>query len=98
MQATDIIAAVGAIASVASFTPQAWRIIRARKTEGLSAMMFTLTVLAFACWMTFGLMTGTLALAIANAICLLFALFILVMILLPERKTAEVAEKLDPKT
>ncbi|WP_373488098.1 SemiSWEET family sugar transporter [Blastomonas sp.] len=87
----------GAIASVASFTPQAWKIIQARSTEGLSAGMFALTTLAFAAWSTFGYLKSDWTLIIPNVICLGFALFILVMIVLPGSKTAEVAQSLDPK-
>ncbi len=93
---TAIIGTVGATASVASFTPQAWKIIRERSTEGLSLAMFALTCLAFAAWTTFGMMKGEWTLVVPNAICLVFALFILGMIALPERKTEEVAETLDP--
>jgi MtN3 and saliva related transmembrane protein len=96
MDAVQIIGTVGAIASVASFTPQAWKIIRQRSTDGLSAGMFSLTVLAFACWTAFGLLKREWALLVPNAICLLFAAFILGMILLPPRQTREVADRLDP--
>lgn len=93
-----IVGTIGATASVASFTPQSWKIIRERSTEGLSLGMFALTSLAFAAWTTFGLLQGQWTLIIPNAICLVFALFILGMIALPSRKTAEVAEALDPES
>ena len=92
-----IVGTIGATASVASFTPQAWKIIRERSTEGLSLGMFALTSLAFAAWTTFGLLQSEWTLIIPNAICLLFALFILGMIALPQRQTEEVAEALDPE-
>lgn len=93
-----IVGTIGASASVASFTPQAWKIIRDRSTEGLSLGMFALTSLAFAAWTTFGVLQSEWTLIIPNAICLVFALFILGMIALPTRETAEVAETLDPET
>ena len=93
-----IVGTIGATASVASFTPQAWKIIRERSTDGLSLGMFALTSLAFAAWTTFGLLQWEWTLIIPNAICLVFALFILAMIALPARKTAEVAEALDPES
>jgi MtN3 and saliva related transmembrane protein len=96
MEIPALVGAIGATASVASFTPQAWRIIRARDTEGLSAGMYVLTAIAFAAWCGFGVLKGEWALILPNAICLLFALFILVMILLPKAKAAKVAEALDP--
>jgi MtN3 and saliva related transmembrane protein len=89
---------IGATASVASFTPQAWKIIRSRSAEGLSLRMFALTSLAFAAWTTFGLLKGEWTLVIPNAICLVLALFILAMIALPDHKTEKVAETLDPKS
>lgn len=88
---------IGACASVASFTPQAWKIIRERSTKGLSFGMFSLTCIAFAAWTTFGLLKGEWTLIIPNAICLSFALFILVMIALPKREVEKVAERLDPE-
>lgn len=93
-----IVGTIGACASIASFTPQAWKIIRERSTKGLSAAMFALTCLAFAAWTTFGILQSEWTLIVPNAICLVFALFILGMIVLPERKTAEVAEALDPES
>lgn len=96
MELVDIVGAVGATASVASFTPQAWKIIRARNTDGLSLGMYALTVLAFSAWTVFGILQSEPALIIPNAICLIFAAFILWMIALPSRKTRKVAEKLDP--
>lgn len=91
-----IVGTIGACASVASFTPQASKIIHERSTKGLSLAMFALTALAFAAWTTFGVLKGEWTLIIPNAICLCFALFILGMIALPQRKTEEVAEAIDP--
>lgn len=93
----SVVGTVGACASVASFTPQAWKIIHERSTTGLSLGMFALTVTAFAAWTTFGILKSEWALIIPNAICLVFSLFILVMIALPNRETAKVAEKIDPE-
>ena len=59
-------------------------------------ILSALTALAFAAWTTFGILKGEWTLIIPNAICLCFALFILGMIALPQRKTEEVAEALDP--
>jgi MtN3 and saliva related transmembrane protein len=97
MQAADIVGFVGAAASVASFAPQAWKIIRTRDTEGLSLGMYALTCLAFASWLAFGLLTGQWPIIVPNALCLLLAAFILLMVALPDGKTRKVAETLDPE-
>lgn len=91
----SVVGTIGACASVSSFTPQAWKIIKERSTEGLSLGMFALTSLAFAAWTTFGVLQREWTLIIPNAICLVFALFILWMIALPQRKTQQVAKALD---
>jgi MtN3 and saliva related transmembrane protein len=96
MDFSDVIAALAGLASVVSFTPQAWKVIRTRDTSSLSAATFAITVLGFALWFTYGLMLGAWALIVTNAICGTLAGFILVMKLLPPRGKAAVADALDP--
>lgn len=95
MDTVEIIGALAAFCSVASFAPQAWRIIRTRSTEGLSAGMYALTVAAFALWLAFGVMKGEWAIMVPNALCLGFGVFILGLILLPQKQVEKVADKLD---
>lgn len=97
----DIVQIIGftaAAASVASFVPQAWKIIKSRKTDDLSAPMYVLTSIGFALWLIFGIARDEWALIVPNALCLAATLFILMMILAPTRTTVAVAEKLDPET
>lgn len=96
MEIVTLVGALAATASVASFSPQAWRIIRTRSTEGLSAAMYSLTVIAFALWLGFGILKSEIAIIVPNALCLLLSAFILGMIFLPTRKAAVVAEAIDP--
>jgi MtN3 and saliva related transmembrane protein len=87
-----------AIASTASFAPQAWQIIRSRKTRDISTGMYVLTVGGFALWMTYGVTIRAWPLIAANSICLVLSAFILGMKLLPPRKKEEIAKALDPTT
>ena len=96
IDAIAVVGTIGAVASVASFAPQAWKIIRTRNTDGLSAAMYALTCLAFAMWLTFGILQGEWALIVPNALCLILALFILWLVVLPEPKTKAVAEAIVP--
>lgn len=89
------VGAAAAVCSVTSFAPQAWKVIKARNTKGLSATMYGLTVLGFGLWTGFGLLKGEWPIIIPNMICLLLSGFILLLILLPHRQTAAVAETLD---
>lgn len=91
MQTAQIVGAIAAICSTASFAPQAWKIIRTRETKDISTGMYLLTVSAFAAWVIFGIMLGQYSLVASNAICFLLAAFILMMKLLPRDKKDEVA-------
>lgn len=98
MELATLVGALAATASVASFAPQAVKIIRTRETEGLSAAMYALTASAFALWLTFGILRSEWSLIIPNALCLALAAFILMMIMLPPRKRDAVADALTPDT
>lgn len=98
MTTINMIQAVGtiaAIASVASFSPQAWKIIRTRNVEGLSGGMYALTVTAFALWMTYGWLQGDWALIVPNTLCLILSGFILMMIMLPKQARNNVSETIN---
>lgn len=96
MNWVDVIGSLAALASMVSFSPQAWRIIKSRRTDGLSPATYSITVAAFALWVVYGVMLGRWPLVVSNAVCLLLSGFILVMTLLPPRVKAEVAKALDP--
>lgn len=95
-QTIQIIGILAAIASTASFLPQAWKIVSTRDVEGLSARMYLLTVTAFGLWMVYGIGKGDWALIVPNAICLTLTIFILAMILLPKAKREAVADAVTP--
>jgi MtN3 and saliva related transmembrane protein len=85
------------LASVVSFTPQAWKIIKTRHTADISAAMYAVTVTGFALWTIYGALLGQAPLVLTNALCLLLSGFILVMKLLPRRGKDAVADALDPE-
>ena len=96
MELVTIIGSLAAIASTVSFTPQAWKIIRTRDTDAISAPMYGLTVVGFALWTSYGILLGEWPLIITNSICLVLSGFILTMKLLPPPKRDKVADALDP--
>ena len=91
-QLIQTIGILAAIASTASFAPQAWKIISTRDVEGLSAKMYALTVVGFLLWLSYGIGRGDWTLIGPNAICLAFSLFILAMIMMPRNKRDAVAD------
>jgi MtN3 and saliva related transmembrane protein len=96
METVTIVGYLAAICSMTSFTPQAWKIIKTRDTNSISAPMYALTVLGFALWLTFGLMKAEWPIIITNGVCLLLSAFILLMTVLPGAKKEAVADAIDP--
>lgn len=96
MDWASVIGAFASLASIASFTPQAWKIIKSRRTQDISTGMYVLTVCGFSLWVTYGVLLGAWPIIVANTVCLMLAAFILTMKLLPPRKKNKVADILDP--
>jgi MtN3 and saliva related transmembrane protein len=98
--AMDIAAVVGtlaALASTISFSPQAWKIIKSRRTDDISPVAYSITVAAFGLWILYGIVLGQWPLIVSNSICLALSGFILAMTLLPQSRKDEVANTLDPE-
>jgi MtN3 and saliva related transmembrane protein len=93
-----ILGGLAAIASTVSFTPQAIKIIRTRKTADISTGMYAITVTAFALWCAYGVLLGQWPLIASNSICLLLSGFILMMKLLSPRAKKKVADAVTPKS
>ncbi|UFN50420.1 SemiSWEET transporter [Roseomonas sp. OT10] len=96
MDLATLVGGAATLASVTSFVPQAWKIIRTRDTAAISAGMYAVTVLGFALWLAYGLLLGQWPLIATNGLCLLLSAFILVMKLLPRPQKEAVAAALDP--
>jgi MtN3 and saliva related transmembrane protein len=97
MTVVTILGYLAAIASMTSFVPQAWKIIRSRETKDISAGMYLLTVSAFALWLAYGMLQRQWPLVVSNGVCFALSAFILAMTLLPKRQKEEVAAKLTGK-
>lgn len=58
------------LCSIASFIPQIVKILRERDASGVSMRMYAITTVGFICWTTFGALSGSWPVTLANAICL----------------------------
>ena len=96
METSAVIGTLAALCSVTSFTPQAWKIIKSRRTADISAGAYVLTCTGFALWTAYGIFLGAWPVIVTNAICLVLAGFILTMKLLPQRKKDKLADVLEP--
>lgn len=73
----ELIGAVAACLTTASFAPQAFLVIRTRNTAGISLLMYLLFTTGVACWLAYGLLVHSLPIIAANAVTVCLASIIL---------------------
>jgi MtN3 and saliva related transmembrane protein len=78
MNLTAIIGYLAAFGTTISFLPQAIKTIQTKDTSGISLGMYSLFTAGTLLWFIYGVMAGSLPVAIANAITLIFASIILI--------------------
>ena len=79
MSAADLIGALAACLTTASFVPQAWLSFKTRDVSGVSLSMYSVFSVGVALWLAYGLLLGSWPMVIANAVTLVLALMILGM-------------------
>lgn len=84
MDVTGFVGGAATVASVTSFIPQAYKIVKTRDTSGISVKMYAVTVTGFMLWTLYGLLLSSYPLIVANGLCLLLSSFILTMKALPK--------------
>lgn len=75
---TTIIGLFAAFATTFSFLPQAIKTIQTKDTSGISLSMYGLFTVGTLLWLIYGIMSGSLPVALANAVTFIFASIILV--------------------
>jgi MtN3 and saliva related transmembrane protein len=70
---------VAGLCSMASFVPQIVKIINDRDASSVSLRMYAVTTIGFSCWTIFGLLSKSWPVALANAVCLILVVAILVL-------------------
>ncbi len=82
MSAATIVNAVGTAAglfSMSSFVPQLVKIIRERRTQGVSLRTYLFTVTGFVLWIAYGVLLGSWPVAASNGVNLMLAGAILLL-------------------
>ena len=77
MTFADIFGILGASLTTISFVPQAAMVIRTKRTEGISLLMYSLFTIGVAFWLAYGVLLGEWPIILANSITLLLASTIL---------------------
>ncbi|MBN1575862.1 MAG: SemiSWEET transporter [Chitinispirillaceae bacterium] len=71
-----MIGSVAAIATTASFIPQAIKVIGTRDTRSISLWMYLIFSIGVALWLIYGILKRDAPIILANAVTLLFAIVI----------------------
>ena len=79
MISNDLLGAVAATITTASFLPQVWQTFKTRDVSGISLGMYTAFTVGVALWLIYGLRLGAWPIVIANSITLALAFAILGM-------------------
>ncbi|AKU79990.1 SemiSWEET family sugar transporter [Spiroplasma turonicum] len=80
--AIEIIGWMGFTTSLLMLLPQVFKVIKTRDTKSLSLFMFILTFLNALIWFSFGLLTKSMQLYIANACAMTASIIIIVYIII----------------
>jgi len=75
----NIVGTLGALCSMASFTPQLIKIWKEKEAEAVSLRMYAVTVAGFTLWVAYGVMLKSWPLIGSNSVCLAESLAILVL-------------------
>ena len=75
----EVLGLVAGLLSCVSFIPQILKLLREKDAAGVSRRMYFVTVTAFSLWTTYGVLNQRIALIIANSVCLILAITILVL-------------------
>ena len=67
---------VAGLCSMASFVPQIVKILRERDASSVSLHMYAVTIVGFACWTTYGALSGSWPVALSNSISLVLVIVI----------------------
>ncbi|MBC7722561.1 MAG: SemiSWEET transporter [Pedobacter sp.] len=78
MTTTTIIGLLAAFCTTISFLPQAIKTIETKDTSGISLSMYSLFTIGTVLWFSYGLMSGSVPVYLANGITLVLALIILI--------------------
>lgn len=73
MTLITLLGSIAAVLTTVSFVPQAWLVIRTRRTGGISLLMYSLFVMGVAMWLAYGVLTSATPIIAANAVTLLLA-------------------------
>lgn len=70
---------IAGLCSMASFIPQIIKIMKERDASSVSLRMYAVTTIGFICWTTYGALSGSWPVMLANAVCLVLVVVILIL-------------------
>ncbi len=77
--AANVVGTLAALCSITSFAPQMIKIWKERDASSVSLKTYSLTVICFVLWTTYGVLTGAWPIIVANAFAMIMASGVLLM-------------------
>lgn len=79
MEWLTILGLAAALCTTTAFAPQAWKVLKTRRTEDLSLEMYIIFTLGITLWLIYGILIKDIPIIVANVITFLFAITILIL-------------------
>jgi MtN3 and saliva related transmembrane protein len=76
---TEWVGYMAAFLTTACYIPQAWHVVRERRTEGISLLAYLALFTGVALWMVYGIMIARWPIIVANGVTLPLLFVIIVM-------------------
>lgn len=77
--AANVVGTLAALCSITSFAPQMIKIWKERDASSVPLKTYSLTVICFVLWTTYGVLTGAWPIIVANAFAMIMASGVLLM-------------------
>jgi MtN3 and saliva related transmembrane protein len=64
----EFIGTIAGLLTTISFVPQVWKVLRERQTAGISLGMYSMFTFGVGLWLVYGVLIGSPAVVVANAV------------------------------
>ena len=79
MISNEILGFIAGLITTGSFVPQAYKVFKTKETADLSAGMYMIFICGLMLWIFYGIRMQAISIILANSVCVLLSVYILVM-------------------
>ncbi len=75
----EILGLIAGMITTAAFIPQVYKVYRTKETGDLSALTYIFFIFGLILWIIYGIRMEAISIILANSVCIILSLYILVM-------------------